>query len=98
MWALHSTFLLGKQATAGHDPPTNRRSTTATAWPERARVPCQQLASLAAAKDQSAKAVWCLHRILLSGRRCRGGDLSTQHRGYVAVSFATVNNNRSTGN
>src|SRR3984885_16318722 len=35
--ALQISFLEGGQATAGHAPPTQRRSTTATFFPERAR-------------------------------------------------------------
>ena len=32
--ALHNSFLDGMQATAGHEPPTQRRSTTATLLPD----------------------------------------------------------------
>src|SRR5580658_10043611 len=37
--ALHNSFLEGRHATAGHEPPTQRRSTTATFLPDRPR--CQ---------------------------------------------------------
>src|SRR5215813_2744 len=37
--ALHNSFLDGRHATAGHEPPTQRRSITATFLPERPR--CQ---------------------------------------------------------
>ncbi len=41
--ALHSSFLDGRQATAGHEPPTQRRSTTATFLPERPRCHASSL-------------------------------------------------------
>src|SRR5947209_11245247 len=37
------TFLLGRQATFGHDPPTYRRSTTATRFPSDASVHARYL-------------------------------------------------------
>jgi hypothetical protein len=40
----------GRHATAGHEPPTQRRSTTATFLPELTQMPGQQLSSLATAK------------------------------------------------
>src|SRR5215472_17014681 len=41
--ALHSSFLEGMQATAGHEPPTQRRSTVATFLPARPRCQARSL-------------------------------------------------------
>src|SRR5262245_44380323 len=42
-FALQISFLLGRQLTLGHEPPIQRRSTTAVAWPDEARCHARSL-------------------------------------------------------
>ena len=53
--ALQGSFLEGKQATAGHEPPTQRRLHGGDLLPGAAEVPGKLLAALAAAKNHNVK-------------------------------------------
>ena len=53
--ALHSSFFDGMQATAGHEPPTQRRSTTATFLPDLREAPGELLSALAAAENDDVE-------------------------------------------
>ena len=59
------TFLLGRQAMLGHDPPTYRRSTTASAPPLRGQRPGQELAGRPAAQDDHVVFLGLRHVFLL---------------------------------
>src|ERR1700747_1668924 len=77
-FALQISFLLGRQAMLGHDPPIQRRSTTAVRRPAFGQAPPEQLAALAAAEDQGFETFGSGHRLSPCGLRDMVGRVAGQ--------------------
>ena len=64
-FALRITFLLGKQAMFGHDPPMYFRSTTAVRWPACAMVHVTLLSGFSTSDNKDLVAFYVRHSIRL---------------------------------